>query len=49
VNGRQTEVILQNLMAHSEYSVTVSAVSNYSSSTGLPTPAVSARTLPGTH
>jgi len=45
VNGRQTEVILQNLLADSEYSVIVTAVSD--SSPGSPSPAVTVRTLPG--
>ena len=46
MSSSQTEVILQNLLADSEYSVTVTAISN-SSSSGLPSPAVTVRTLPG--
>jgi len=45
VSGRQTEVILQNLIADSEYSVIVTAVSD--SSAGPPSPVISVRTLQG--
>ena len=45
VSGRQTEVILSNLLADSEYSVIVTAISN--TSPGPPSPAVTVRTLPG--
>jgi len=47
VGSDQTTVILQNLLADREYIVTVTAISDYSSSPGLPSPAVTVRTLPG--
>jgi len=45
VSSSQTAVILQDLLADAEYSVIVTAITN--SSRGLPSPAVTVRTLPG--